>query len=370
MMRRFTSAPKPCVARLAVHVEQALARRRRAARSGCRRSARGSSASAVAISSRSRSRTRCAAARPLDRRAERLELGAPRRAPRRRPPAACPRRSTRAARRAAAPSTPPSSAARVVGRPVRRPTSSRADRARRSLRAGCAASRTVRANGPTWSSEDANAIDAVAADAAVRRLQPDDAAERGGWRIEPPVSVPSAPRHWPRRDRRGRAARRAARDAREVPRVARRAERGVLGRRAHRELVAVGLAEQHRAGRRAAGASTRGVVRRDEVLEDLRRRGRADARGHEDVLERDRHAGERRKRLAPREPFVRGGCLPAGLAVAHGEKCMQARLGFLDAPQTGLHELARGQLATGEAPRGARQRERGGIDVQAGAFTR
>ena len=68
-----------------------------------------------------------------------------------------------------------------------------------------------------------------------------------GWRIEPPVSVPVAAGSEPRRDRGGRAARRAARHARRVPRVAHRAEGRVLVGRAHRELVAVELAERHRA---------------------------------------------------------------------------------------------------------------------------
>ena len=49
------------------------------------------------------------------------------------------------------------------------------------------------------------------------------------------------------------------------------AERRVLGRRAHRELVAVGLAEDDRAGR-FEPLDDRRVVGRDEVLEDARRR--------------------------------------------------------------------------------------------------
>ncbi len=70
-----------------------------------------------------------------------------------------------------------------------------------------------------------------------------------GWRMEPPVSVPMATGTW-------YAATAAAeppdeppgtRD--EVPGVGRGPVAGVLGRRAHGELVHVGLAHDDRAGR-------------------------------------------------------------------------------------------------------------------------
>ena len=66
--------------------------------------------------------------------------------------------------------------------------------------------------------------------------------------------------------------RRAARHAVEVPRVGRRPERRVLGRRAHRELVHVRLAQDHRAGV-AQPLGDVGVVRRAVALEDPRARG-------------------------------------------------------------------------------------------------
>ena len=77
-----------------------------------------------------------------------------------------------------------------------------------------------------------------------------------GWRIEPPVSVPVAA-----------GSRRAATAAAEPPdeppgtRAAsqgllHRAEGRVLVGRAHRELVAVELAQRHRAGRAARPART------------------------------------------------------------------------------------------------------------------
>ena len=67
----------------------------------------------------------------------------------------------------------------VVGHRRRPPTSSPADRGRRWPAAPARRPSTVRVNGPTWSSEEAKAISAVAGHAAVGRLEADDAAERG-----------------------------------------------------------------------------------------------------------------------------------------------------------------------------------------------
>ena len=110
--------------------------------------------------------------------------------------------------------------------------------------------------------------DAVAADAAVGRLDADDAAVRG--RLADRAAGIGAERAetLARGDRGGRAARRAARHALAVPGIARAAVGGVLVRRAHGELVAVELADAHRAGVEQA-ARDGGVVGRDEVLEDL-----------------------------------------------------------------------------------------------------
>ena len=69
-----------------------------------------------------------------------------------------------------------------------------------------------------------------------------------GCRTEPPVSVPSAQTASPAGHRRRRPAGRPAGHAVEVPRVVYGSERRVLVRRAHRELVAVRLADQHGAG--------------------------------------------------------------------------------------------------------------------------
>ena len=110
----------------------------------------------------------------------------------------------------------------------------------------------------------------VARDQAVRGLHADDAAQRGGLADRPagvgaqgerrvPGGAPRPPtRH---SNRRARA---------KVARVARRAERRVLRRRAHRELVEVGLGDRHRAGGEQA-LDDRRRVRRTPALEDARR---------------------------------------------------------------------------------------------------
>ncbi len=121
-----------------------------------------------------------------------------------------------------------------------------------------------------------------------------------GWRIDPPVSVPLAAEREARGDRGRRPTRGSARHARRIPRIAHRSEEARLVRRAHRELVHVGLAEQHRPGPPPPLDDGR-VVRGDEVGEHSRPAGGQDPVGAEDVLVGDRHAGERpRLRPAPR----------------------------------------------------------------------
>ena len=113
-----------------------------------------------------------------------------------------------------------------------------------------------------------------------------------GWRIEPPVSVPVDAGRSRRGDRGGRAARRAARHARLVPRVAGDLEGRVLGARAHRELVAVELAERDRAGR--GQPRDDGGIERAPVSGQHARAGRGVVVARdEDVLVRDRYADER-----------------------------------------------------------------------------
>ena len=132
----------------------------------------------------------------------------------------------------------------------------------------------------------------VARDRAVRRLQPDDAAQRGGLADRAAGVGADRPRRESRRDRRRGAAARAARHALAVPRVAHDAVAGVLVRRAHRELVHVGLADHRRAGRGQAAHRGRGVER-PVALQDAGSGGRRNALGAEEVLDGQRHPAER-----------------------------------------------------------------------------
>ena len=94
----------------------------------------------------------------------------------------------------------------------------------------------------------------------------------------------------------GRAAARTAGNALGIDGIAHRAVSGVLVRGAHRELIAVGLTENDSA-RSLKARNNRGVIGRMVALENLRTCGRYRALGDEDILDADRNAGERRKRI-------------------------------------------------------------------------
>src|SRR3990172_2089867 len=172
-----------------------------------------------------------------------------------------------------------------------------------------AASRGSRPKGPIWSSELAQGVvpergggaaggapegpdggeragegdDAVAADAAVGRLEAAHTTERGGLADRAARVRADAQRHVVRSHGRRRAAATAARDPREVPGVARRTPGRVLGRGAHGELVHVRLAGHDRAG---LGEPLRdiGVIGADEATEDATAGGRGKPPCHHDVL--------------------------------------------------------------------------------------
>ena len=164
----------------------------------------------------------------------------------------------------------------------------------------------------------------VARAGSVRRLHPDDPAQRG--RLADRAAGVGADR--PGRQTGGdggRApARGSARNASSIPRVQHRADAGVLVRGAHRELVLVGLAQQRRA-RVLQLPDDRRRVRRPVALEDPRAGLAGDAFGTEQVLDRERHAGQRRRgrsggrcRRLVRDPrerveLVGGGALAIGV---------------------------------------------------------
>jgi hypothetical protein len=139
--------------------------------------------------------------------------------------------------------------------------------------------------------------------------------------IEPPVS-----------------ARGTAGNALGIPGVPRRPEAGVLGRRAHRELVHVRLAEQRQPHLLAARGDRR-VEDRLVARQDLRGRRRLDPAGRDQVLERDRDA------------FALD-------LVDRDQECMQLGVALVDRRPVGAVQLGGGDLA-------ALDHSRRGLDGQA-----
>ncbi len=127
---------------------------------------------------------------------------------------------------------------------------------------------------------------------AVGRLQAADA--RHGRRLANGAAGvgAGAARHQARRDCRRRAARTAPGHIGRVPGILHRAEMRRFARRAHRELVHVGLADEDGAGASQAVDDVR-VERRRVVREHPRATGSAHARRGENVLVRNRNAEER-----------------------------------------------------------------------------
>ena len=134
-------------------------------------------------------------------------------------------------------------------------------------------------------------------------FEPDDAAGRGrNADRSARVGADRAERH-AGRDRGRRSAARSARRSRRVVRIARRAEARVFAGRPERELVEVGLADEHRAGF-AQAARDDGIRRGDVILADQRtRRGRR-ALLIDQILERDRNAVQRPEAAAAGDLLV------------------------------------------------------------------
>ena len=148
--------------------------------------------------------------------------------------------------------------------------------------------------------------EAEPADDAIRRLDPDDAAQGGRLADRPAGVAAEAQRGEAGGDRRGAPTAGTTRNARGVVWVARWSERRVLGARAHRELVEVGLADDHRPGVLQPGHD-RGVVRRLPSLEDPRRTGRGDSPSAHVVLQGHRDTGQRAGVVAGDDGGVDGG---------------------------------------------------------------
>ena len=173
--------------------------------------------------------------------------------------------------------------------------------------------------------------DAVARDAPVGRAQADVPAQRRGL-LDRAARV-RAERPWrqARGHRRRRPTPRASGNTCGIPGVARIAPGRVLGRRPHRELVGVRLAQQ----RQTCCLDTRGdgrVEDGDVALEDPRARGRLHALRGDHVLQRDRYAAAR---------ALRGTQEAVQLAVAFLD-CVEVRRPELRARElTLLEELLR-----------------------------
>ena len=111
------------------------------------------------------------------------------------------------------------------------------------------ASATERASGPTWSSVVLSGTTPSHGSSPSVGFRPTMPQAAAGMRIEPPVSVPTEPKHMPVEQRRPpsrRSIRPADRDGSTGWRTG--AERGLVAGRPERELVQVGLADDDRAG--------------------------------------------------------------------------------------------------------------------------
>ena len=123
-----------------------------------------------------------------------------------------------------------------------------------------------------------------------------------GWRIEPPVSEPSASGAKPAATAAALPPRRAAGHPASVScglRVGPKAEFSVDEPMANSSRLVLPIDDGAGGGEPLDDG---GVVGRPPALEDLRRAGRGDAPGAEVVLEGDRHAGQRARVVARRRP--------------------------------------------------------------------
>ncbi len=190
----------------------------------------------------------------------------------------------------------------------------------------------------------------VARDPPVGGLHPDDPAQRGGLADRAAGVRAERERREPGGDRGGGTTARTAGDPARVARVAGRAERRVLGRRAHRELVEVRLADRDPAGVEHPLHDRRGV-RRLPALEDARRAGRGDPAGAEVVLQRDRDSGERARVLTARDRRVdRVGGGQRGVG-HHEVERVQLGLARRDGREVLLDDRPRGTVAAADRGR-------------------
>ena len=181
-------------------------------------------------------------------------------------------------------------------------------------------SRTFLATGPTWSRLEARATMPKRLTVPYVGRRPTLPQSAEGCLIEPPVSEPSAHGASPA-DGGRRAPARAARHPLRNPGVVGRPVGRVLGRRAHRELVRVGLPD-HRKPRLAPCGDGR-VEDRDVAGENLRPGGGLDPLGGDHVLEGDRNA-------VPLASSTVRSSSELAVPLAHGRQMASVELGARD----------------------------------------
>ena len=199
-------------------------------------------------------------------------------------------------------------------------------------------------------------IDAEAADQAVGRLQPGQAAQRG--RVADRAAGIGAERahHQPRRDAGTRAAGRSTGEMLAVPRIACRRPGQVEGRTTVGELMRRQLAEQDGTGLmqlRDGG----GVEIRDIVGARARVARRADAGGAVDVLQRERNAVHRAAIVACHDLGFRDACLIQRLVRGDQQIGVELRIDGGDAVEEGAGQRNRRKLSPLDQARGFRDGE-------------
>ena len=197
--------------------------------------------------------------------------------------------------------------------------------------------------------------------------------QAAGRRIEPPVSVPSAPERQtgrrPRRPSRSRSRRRQCPARHGLCDVA---VMRVVAEGAERQLGHVELAERDRARRRSGGPPPCSRARAEKYSARLgpARRGQAHRRGRDPCRRAARRAAARASVPAASVGIERRGRGPARRRRIHRDERAQPTVETGDAIQAGLRGLDRRDLARGDGGGQLRQREVSHVERRARARPR
>ena len=159
----------------------------------------------------------------------------------------------------------------------------------------CRCSRDVGRHGADLIERTGVGHQSVPRDPPVGGLQPHNPAQTGRLPDRAPRVTPQGQRGHAGRDRRCRATARTPGGPLQIPGVGGFLVRRILGGRAHRELVHVHLAHQHRIGGSQL-ADDVGVIRRDKVPQHLAGTGCGLPGDADHILDRDGNTGERPQR--------------------------------------------------------------------------